>query len=387
MSESNAEPKTLQPNTDGPSGVLAMLTRQAISLSERGLLPDAVLRAGIRSLMRERLHEIHAADPAAAAADCDAFVEALRGADVALLTDKANEQHYEVPAEFFGGVLGPHRKYSSCWWPSGVETLESAEAASLAATCERAELVDGQQILELGCGWGSLSLYMAAHYPQSRVTSVSNSHSQRAYIEAEALRRGLSNLRVITCDMNVFQIDERFDRVVSVGMLEHVGAAYFEGYFRQVARLLKKNGVALIHVIGRPEGPGVTNPWIAKYIFPGGYIPSLSELARAIERAGLLVTDVEVLRVHYADTLKAWRERFTARRAEALAMYDERFCRMWDFYLAGSEACFRLGQQSVFQIQLAHDVNAIPLTRAYIPEREARLQDREMREQLRTPGE
>ena len=150
---------------------------------------------------------------------------------------------------------------------------------------------------------------------------------------------------------------------------------------------MKKNGVALIHVIGRPEGPGVTNPWIAKYIFPGGYIPSLSELARAIERAGLLVTDVEVLRVHYADTLKAWRERFTARRAEALAMYDERFCRMWDFYLAGSEACFRLGQQSVFQIQLAHDVNAIPLTRAYIPEREARLQDREMREQLRTPGE
>ncbi len=222
MSDTNAEQKTLQPGTEVPAGLVATLTRHAISLSERGLLPDAVLRAGIRSLLRERLQEIHAADPAAAAATCDAFVGALRGADVALLTDKANEQHYEVPAEFFGGVLGPHRKYSSCWWPSGVETLERAEAASLAATCERAELADGQHILELGCGWGSLSLYMAAHYPQSRVTSVSKSHSQRAYIEAEALRRGLSNLRVITCDMNVFSIDERFDRVVSVEMFEHM---------------------------------------------------------------------------------------------------------------------------------------------------------------------
>jgi len=335
MSESNAEPKTFQPNTDGPSGVLAMLTRQAISLSERGLLPDAVLRAGIRSLMRERLHEIHAADPAAAAADCDAFVAALRGADVALLTDKANEQHYEVPAEFFGGVLGPHRKYSSCWWPSGVETLESAEAASLAATCERAELADGQHILELGCGWGSLSLYMAAHYPQSRVTSVSNSHSQRAYIEAEALRRGLSNLRVITCDMNVFQIDERFDRVVSVEMFEHM--RNWPEMFRRVSGWLRPGGRFFMHVFVHRLTPYLfverdSGDWMSRYFFSGGMMPS-DDLPLHIQDDLRLLKRWRWDGTHYARTAEAWLENMDAGRATLWPViaqtYGEKDAAVW----------------------------------------------------------
>jgi cyclopropane-fatty-acyl-phospholipid synthase len=291
-----------------------MLTRQAISLSERGLLPDAVLRAGIRSLMRERLQEIHAADPAAAAADCDAFVAALRGADVALLTDKANEQHYEVPAEFFGGVLGPHRKYSSCWWPSGVETLESAEAASLAATCERAELVDGQQILELGCGWGSLSLYMAAHYPQSRVTSVSNSHSQRAYIVAQAQARGLSNIEIITADMNVFEAQGLFDRIVSVEMFEHM--SNWDSLLRKARGWLKPDGRMFMHVFTHRTQPyrfetDDKEDWIAQHFFTGGIMPSHG----LIGRFGDSFSVEEEWRwsgAHYERTALQWLENFDA---------------------------------------------------------------------------
>jgi len=160
-------------------------------------------------------------------------------------------------------------------------------------------------------------------------------------------------------------------------MLEHVGAAYLQTYFAKVADLLDDDGVALVHTIGRPEGPGATNPWIAKYIFPGGYIPALSELTAAIEKAGLLICDIETLRIHYAQTLKHWRERFTRRREEARAIYDERFCRMWEFYLAASEASFRLGQNVVFQLQLAKKADAIPLTRDYIAERKSQLRARE----------
>src|SRR5262245_27267772 len=159
------------------------------------MLPDAVVRAGIRRLLRQRLDEIGADDTARCAALSEAFLAALRDAPLALLTDKANEQHYELPPAFFGAVLGAHRKYSACHWPDGVNGLDDAEAAALQVTCERAQLADGQDVLELGCGWGSLSLWMAERYPKSRITGLSNSHAQRAFIEAEALRRGLSNLR------------------------------------------------------------------------------------------------------------------------------------------------------------------------------------------------
>ena len=164
-----------------------------------------------------------------------------------------------------------------------------------------------------------------------------------------------------------------FDRIVSVGMFEHVGVNHYDAYFRQVAYLLKDDGVALIHSIGRSDGPGATNPWIRRYIFPGGYSPALSEVLPAIERAGLIVTDVEILRLHYAETLKRWRERFNENRARIRALYDERFCRMWEFYLASSEATFRWGGHMVFQIQLAKSIDAVPITRDYIHEAEQKL--------------
>ena len=172
-------------------------------------------------------------------------------------------------------------------------------------------------------------------------------------------------------------VDETFDRIVSVGMFEHVGAAAYDEYFQTVRRQLNDDGVMLLHSIGRNSTPGATNPWIRKYIFPGGYIPSLSEVLPAIERAGLYVTDIEILRLHYAETLRAWRERFLANRAEIVRIHDERFCRMWEFYLAGSETSFRVDGHMVFQIQLAKRQDAVPLTRDYILEREAELRRRE----------
>ncbi|HRY03701.1 MAG TPA: cyclopropane-fatty-acyl-phospholipid synthase family protein, partial [Beijerinckiaceae bacterium] len=164
-----------------------------------------------------------------------------------------------------------------------------------------------------------------------------------------------------------------FDRIVSVGMFEHVGAAHYDTFFAKIAELLTEDGVALLHTIGRPDGPGATNAWISKYIFPGGYIPSLSEIVASIEKAGLFVTDVEVLRMHYAETLKAWRERFLSRRDEAKALYDERFCRMWEFYLSISELTFRVEGECVFQVQLARRHDRVPITRGYIAEREDAL--------------
>jgi cyclopropane-fatty-acyl-phospholipid synthase len=184
------------------------------------------------------------------------------------------------------------------------------------------------------------------------------------------------------------QVEGRFDRIVSVGMFEHVGVGYYDAYMRTIYNRLDERGVALIHTIGRADGPGATNPWIAKYIFPGGYIPAMSEALAAIQRAGLLVSDVEVLRLHYAETLKAWRERFLARREEVLALYDERFARMWEFYLAGSEVGFRLGYHVVFQFQLVKQADALPITRGYIAEEESRLRAIDSRRpELRLAGE
>jgi len=184
-------------------------------------------------------------------------------------------------------------------------------------------------------------------------------------------------------------IDESFDRIVSVGMFEHVGVGYYDAFFRKCAGLLADDGVMVLHSIGRPEGPNVTNPWIAKYIFPGGYIPALSEVLPSIERAGLLVTDVEILRLHYAETLKHWRDRFLAHQDEAARLYDQRFVRMWEFYLAASEMAFREQNMMVFQIQIARRQNAVPLTRDYIAREERRLRALEVgaRPPLRLAGE
>ena len=195
---------------------------RAIGWTEQGLVPDVVIRSGIRRLLKERLAEIYCDDIERVATDTAQFIALMDNSPIAPVPDKANEQHYEVPSAFFGEVLGPNRKYSSCYWGDGIETLAQAETAALALTCERAELSDGQRILELGCGWGSLTLFMASRYPKANITAVSNSNSQREFILSEAQRRGLVNVKVITCDMNVFSADMQFDRIASVEMFEHM---------------------------------------------------------------------------------------------------------------------------------------------------------------------
>jgi cyclopropane-fatty-acyl-phospholipid synthase len=252
-------------------------TNLAINWVEQGLVPDSVIRAGIRRLIKERLDEIHGDDAVTAADIATAFAREMCTAPIALLPEKANEQHYEVPAAFFAYALGAHRKYSSCWWPAGVNTLDEAEAMALGATCERAGLADGQDVLELGCGWGSLTLWMAKHYPASRITAVSNSRSQRAYIEGELANRGLGNVQVVTCDMNEFEAPGRYDRIVSVEMFEHL--RNWQMAFARVRRWLKPEGRFFMHVFAHRMTPYAfvardESDWMSRYFFSGGMMPS-----------------------------------------------------------------------------------------------------------------
>ena len=222
----------------------------------------------------------------------------------------------------------------------------------------------------------------------AKVTGITLSQEQLALARGRATEKGLS--RDVQFRLQDYRdVPDRFDRIVSVGMFEHVGIGFYDAYFRQCAALLDDKGVMLLHAIGRSEGPNVTNPWIAKYIFPGGYIPALSEVLPAVERAGLLVTDIEILRLHYAETLKAWRERFLAHREDAERLYDSRFVRMWEFYLAAAEMAFREQAMMVFQMQLAKRQRVVPVTRDYIGHAEARLRtmERGQRPPLRLAGE
>jgi cyclopropane-fatty-acyl-phospholipid synthase len=301
----------------------------ALAGVENGLVPDPLVRAGIRRLLKQRLLEIGAFDAEHSADVAAQFAASLASAPVALVPDKANEQHYEVPAAFFGAVLGRHRKYSSGYWPEGVDDLDAAEAAALQLTCEHAKLADGQHILELGCGWGSLSLWMAEHYPAARITAVSNSNSQREYIESTARNRGLHNLRVITCDMNRFDIDERFDRVVSVEMFEHM--RNWPELFRRVGTWLKPGGKFFMHIFVHRSTPYEfvardASDWMSRFFFSGGMMPS-DDLPLHCQDHLRFVQRWRWSGHHYERTLNAWLAKMDAQRDSLWPLFEQTYGR------------------------------------------------------------
>ena len=288
----------------------------AIHWVEQGFVPDKVIRSGIRRLCEQRLRQIAAGSVEDAAAITEQFISEMDRADIAPLPARANEQHYEVPAEFFALALGPHRKYSSAWWPEGTTDLGGAEAAALAETCARAGLADGQSVLELGCGWGSLTLWMAAHYPACRITAVSNSQSQRAFIVAEAARRGLHNIVVQTADMNQFQIDQRFDRVVSVEMFEHM--RNWRTLFARVHGWLQPGGRFFMHVFCHRTTPyafTVDGPadWMGRHFFSGGMMPA-DDLPLRFQDELCLLQRWRWDGRHYEKTANAWLANIDTRR-------------------------------------------------------------------------
>lgn len=281
------------------------------------------------------------------------------------------QHHYDLSGKLYDLFLDPDRQYSCAYFQSPDTDLNEAQLAKKRHLAAKLQVSKGEKLLDIGCGWGGLGLYFA-RVLGADVTGVTLSHEQFGIANQRAKTLGLENRAKFLLE-DYRNLNAQFDKIVSVGMFEHVGIGHFKEYFDHVKRLLKPDGRFVLHSIGRSGEPGATNPWIAKYIFPGGYIPSLSEVIPVIEKSGLIITDIEILRLHYAETLKAWRQSFLAHWDEAKALYDERFCRMWDFYLAASESAFRWQGMMVFQIQLAHKQDAVPLTRDYIMQEEERL--------------
>ena len=278
--------------------------------------------------------------------------------------------HYDLNGRLYSLFLDRDRQYSCAYFPRGDETLEEAQLAKKRHIAAKLCLDrPGLSVLDIGSGWGGLALTLARDHG-AVVTGITLSTEQLAESRARAAAEGLTD-RVSFELLDYRKLDRRFDRIVSVGMFEHVGVVHYRAFFDTVARCLAPDGVALLHAIGRSDGPGFTNPWIAKYIFPGGYCPALSEVVPPMERSGLTATDIEILRLHYAETLRHWRRRFIANRDTIATLYDERFCRMFEFYLCGAEIAFRHERHMVFQIQLAHSQRAVPLTRDYITAFEA----------------
>ncbi|MHB8529554.1 MAG: class I SAM-dependent methyltransferase [Caulobacteraceae bacterium] len=276
--------------------------------------------------------------------------------------------HYDLSLDLYRRFLDDDLQYSCAYFERPGMSLEEAQAAKKRHIAAKLLLRDDHRVLDIGCGWGGLALSLAA-WAGVRVDGVTLSAEQLAIARQRAEAAGLAG-RLEFSLTDYRDVSGPYDRIVSVGMFEHVGRPNYRTYFNKIAQLLADDGVALIHSIGRAEGPSTTDPFTAKYIFPGGYIPALSEVIPAVERAGLRITDIEILRLHYAETLKAWSDRFAANREAIKVLYDERFCRMWEYYLAGAEMGFRYGGHMVFQLQLAKKIGVVPVTRGYIGEGE-----------------
>jgi cyclopropane-fatty-acyl-phospholipid synthase len=272
--------------------------------------------------------------------------------------------HYDLARDLYKSFLDSDMQYSCAYFPTPDTTLDEAQTAKREHIAAKLLLKRNQKVLDIGCGWGGLAIDLARR-SDVRVDGVTLSQEQLLFARERAEAAGMDH--GVHFELRDYRkLDSTYDRIVSVGMFEHVGAPYYHAFFRKLHDLLTPDGVALIHSIGSMDGPGFGNSWIRKYIFPGGYAPALSEVLPAAEASGLIVTDIEILRLHYAQTLKLWRERFLQNWETISHLYDDRFRRMWEFYLAGSEMAFRNGGLMVFQLQLAKDQHAVPLTRDYM---------------------
>lgn len=281
------------------------------------------------------------------------------------------EHHYDLSGKFYDLFLDSDRQYSCAYFEPGERSLHRAQLAKKRHIAAKLNIEPDMHVLDIGCGWGGLALYLAENCG-AKVTGITLSTEQEQLARQRVRNRGLED-RIDIRLIDYREVQGEFDRIVSVGMFEHVGPRHFQEYFEKVEALLKPDGVALLHTIGRPHGPYPTSTWIARYIFPGGYLPALSEMQNAIEQTSLYLCDVEILRLHYAETLRHWRQRFVSHWAEAAEIYDERFCRIWEYYLAGCEIAFRQEYSNVFQIQLARHQQALPQTRNYMIKNEERL--------------
>ena len=322
--------------------------KSSLALAEKGLLPDSVIRTGIRNLAQKRLQEIKAYDCEAGISSLTSFIKAMNYAHIAEVPELANAQHYEVPAEFFHYCLGNQRKYSSCFWMPETQNLDDAEILALSQTCNHADIQDGQQILELGCGWGSLSLWMATHYPNAQITGVSNSNSQREYITQMAKSLGVTNLNIITADMNVFEAPEKYDRIVSVEMFEHM--RNWQVLYSKVASWLKPKGKFFKHIFVHKNTPYLfevndKNDWMSQHFFSGGMMPS-DDLPLQFQDNLKLAQRWRWDGTHYEKTANAWLQNMDANKDAITPIlvqtYGAKDAQMWRnrwriFYMACAE--------------------------------------------------
>ena len=281
-----------------------------------------------------------------------------------LVSKKNVSHHYDISEKLYDLFLDANRQYSCAYFKSENDSLEQAQENKMDHIIKKLNIKPNQKVLDIGSGWGTLAINIAQKTKAS-VTGITLSENQLEYSNNKAKEMNLGN-QVEFKLIDYRELNEKFDRIVSVGMFEHVGRKFYNKYFNTVSKLLTDKGIALIHTIGSSNPPRNPQPWITKYIFPGGYTPSLSQIARPIEDSGLIISDIEILRMHYAHTLRNWKERFLSKKTTVLEMFDEKFFRMWEFYLASCEMAFKWGDQVVFQLQLTKDNTSAPTTRDYI---------------------